>query len=46
MLQVGVTRDFLSPGGSILEIAAGRVPAHVVNRDVLNSPLFQAKLRR
>jgi D-3-phosphoglycerate dehydrogenase len=31
---------------SILDIAAGRVPPHVVNRAVLDSPQFQEKLRR
>jgi D-3-phosphoglycerate dehydrogenase len=31
---------------SLLETAAGRAPRHVVNRAVLESPLFQAKLRR
>lgn len=32
--------------GSILDIAAGRVPKHVVNRAVVESPRFQDKLRR
>jgi hypothetical protein len=32
--------------GSILDIAAGRVPKYVVNRAVIESPLFQEKLRR
>ncbi|MFZ2479907.1 MAG: hypothetical protein WAW78_04490 [Propioniciclava sp.] len=35
-------------GGScvqaILDVAEGRVPAHVVNRDVLERPGFQARL--
>jgi phosphoglycerate dehydrogenase-like enzyme len=31
---------------SILDIAAGRVPAHIVNREVLNTPRLQEKLRR
>jgi D-3-phosphoglycerate dehydrogenase len=31
---------------SILELAAGRVPRHVVNRAVLDNPVFQEKLRR
>lgn len=31
---------------SILDVAAGRVPPHVVNRGVLDEPVFQAKLRR
>jgi D-3-phosphoglycerate dehydrogenase len=31
---------------SILDIAAGRVPEHVVNRAVLERPEFQEKLRR
>lgn len=30
---------------SVLEVAAGRVPPHVVNRDVIESPLLRAKLR-
>jgi D-3-phosphoglycerate dehydrogenase len=30
---------------SICNLAQGRMPAHVVNRDVQNSPLFQEKLR-
>lgn len=32
--------------GGILDVAAGREPPNVVNRDVLESPLFQAKLAR
>lgn len=32
--------------GSILEVAAGRAPRHVVNQAVLDSPQFQEKLRR
>lgn len=32
--------------GSILAVACGQVPRHVVNRDVLKQPLFQEKLRR
>jgi D-3-phosphoglycerate dehydrogenase len=35
----------ISAIGSILEVAAGRVPANVVNRAVLESPAFQNKLR-
>jgi phosphoglycerate dehydrogenase-like enzyme len=31
---------------SILDIAAGRVPKNVVNRDALDNPRFQEKLRR
>ncbi|MBI4305718.1 MAG: dehydrogenase [Chloroflexi bacterium] len=31
---------------SVVEVARGRVPDHVVNRSVLESPEFQAKLRR
>jgi D-3-phosphoglycerate dehydrogenase len=31
---------------SILDVAAGRAPKHVVNRAVLNDPALQAKLRR
>jgi D-3-phosphoglycerate dehydrogenase len=31
---------------SILEIAQGRIPENVVNRDVLESPAFREKLRR
>lgn len=31
---------------SILDIASGRIPAHVVNRGVVDSPLFQSKLAR
>jgi len=31
---------------SLLEVASGRAPQHLVNRAVLDSPLFQAKLRR
>ena len=31
---------------SILDVAAGRVPRHVVNREVLDSPTLRAKLRR
>lgn len=31
---------------SILEVAAGRAPQHVVNREVLASPRFQERLRR
>jgi D-3-phosphoglycerate dehydrogenase len=29
---------------SIIDVSAGRVPQHVVNREVLQSPLFQQKL--
>ena len=29
-----------------IAVASGKVPAHVVNRDVLSRPSFQAKLRR
>lgn len=32
--------------GSILDVAAGRAPQHVVNTQVLDLPLFQTKLRR
>jgi len=32
--------------GSLLEVAAGRVPRHVVNREVIESPLFIAKRQR
>ncbi len=32
--------------GGILEVAHGRPPAHVVNKEVLDSPLFQEKLQR
>ncbi len=32
--------------GGILDVAAGREPPNIVNRDVLASPLFQAKLAR
>lgn len=32
--------------GGILNVAAGQEPPNVVNRDVLESPLFQAKLGR
>jgi len=31
---------------SILDVAAGRAPQYVVNRDVLGSPRFQERLRR
>ena len=31
---------------SILDVAAGRVPKNVVNRDALDNPRFQEKLRR
>jgi phosphoglycerate dehydrogenase-like enzyme len=31
---------------SILDVAAGRVPRHVVNREVLDRPTLRAKLRR
>lgn len=31
---------------SILALASGRLPEHVVNRDVLDSPVFQEKFRR
>jgi len=31
---------------SILDVAAGRIPKSVVNREVLESPAFQQKLRR
>lgn len=31
--------------GSVLEVAAGRVPTHVVNRDALNHPALQHRLR-
>jgi D-3-phosphoglycerate dehydrogenase len=31
---------------SILDVAAGRVPRHVVNREVLDSPTLHEKLRR
>jgi phosphoglycerate dehydrogenase-like enzyme len=31
---------------AILDVAAGRVPNHVVNRDAIESPLVQAKLAR
>ena len=33
-----------SEARSILDVAEGRVPAHVVNRDVLERPGFQARL--
>ena len=32
--------------GSVLEVAAGRVPENVVNRDVLDTTLFRKKLAR
>jgi D-3-phosphoglycerate dehydrogenase len=32
--------------GGILDAAAGRVPPHIVNRAVVDSPLFQEKLAR
>jgi D-3-phosphoglycerate dehydrogenase len=32
--------------GSILEVAGGRVPKHVVNREVLESPIFRQKLQK
>jgi phosphoglycerate dehydrogenase-like enzyme len=32
--------------GSILDVAAGRVPAHVVNREATGHPRLQEKLRR
>ncbi len=32
--------------GAVLEVAAGRVPGHVVNRDVLETPLLRERLRR
>ncbi|HYO30248.1 MAG TPA: NAD(P)-dependent oxidoreductase, partial [Thermomicrobiales bacterium] len=32
--------------GGILDVAAGRVPPDVVNREVLQSPLLVEKLRR
>jgi phosphoglycerate dehydrogenase-like enzyme len=32
--------------GGILDVAAGRTPPHIVNREVVDSPLFQAKLER
>jgi D-3-phosphoglycerate dehydrogenase len=32
--------------GGILDVAAGRMPPHIVNREVVDSPLFQAKLER
>lgn len=32
--------------GGVLEVAAGRFPDHVVNRDVEQSPILQEKLRR
>ncbi len=32
--------------GGILDVAAGRVPPHIVNREVVDSPLFQQKLAR
>ena len=31
---------------SILAVAAGRTPRHVVNRDVLDAPLLREKLAR
>jgi D-3-phosphoglycerate dehydrogenase len=31
---------------SVLDVAAGRIPRHVVNRAVLGSPTLEAKLRR
>jgi hypothetical protein len=31
---------------SVLDYAAGRVPQHVVNRDVLDSPALRSKLQR
>ncbi|MBI1916742.1 MAG: dehydrogenase [Planctomycetes bacterium] len=31
---------------AILDVAAGRMPAHIVNREVLNSPRLLEKLRR
>jgi D-3-phosphoglycerate dehydrogenase len=31
---------------SIVEIATGRVPRYVVNRDIIENPLFRAKLNR
>jgi len=30
----------------VLDVAAGRVPAHVVNREVIETPAFRAKLAR
>ena len=41
-----ITRTGASALGGILEVAAGRVPPNVVNRDVLDSPLLRAKLER
>jgi len=34
----------LSACGSILDIAAGRIPQHIVNREVLENPNFKAKM--
>ena len=31
---------------SILDVAAGRIPSNIVNRDALDNPRFQEKLRR
>jgi D-3-phosphoglycerate dehydrogenase len=31
---------------SIVDVSRGRMPQHVVNRDLLNDPGLQAKLRR
>jgi D-3-phosphoglycerate dehydrogenase len=31
---------------SVLDVASGRIPQYVVNREVLESPIFQSKLRR
>ncbi|MBI4218929.1 MAG: dehydrogenase, partial [Chloroflexi bacterium] len=39
----GIGRDAF---GSVLDVAQGRAPRNVVNRQVLESPLFQAKLAR
>ena len=36
----------VSACGSILEVAAGRIPGPVVNRDVIGHPLLLEKLRR
>lgn len=32
--------------GAVMDVAAGKIPSNVVNRDVIDSPLLQAKLDR
>jgi len=41
-----ITRTGVSALGGILDVAAGRVPPNVVNREVLASPVLRAKLER